>query len=118
MSLGKGTALVNGAAEHGGSGFAMDAAELTAVIRLWEDELGKVTADGHAIDEILTVFRAPAADPASTEYAAAGADSLRTLREQNDSMRRYVEDYLGRLRTARDRVVEVDRANADLGRAR
>ncbi|GAA3570411.1 hypothetical protein GCM10022222_63120 [Amycolatopsis ultiminotia] len=110
--------MANGGADPAGSGFAMDAAELTAVIGLWEDQLEKVAADGRAIEEILAVFRAPAADPASAEYAASGADSLRTLRDQNESMRRYVQDYLGKLRAARDRTVGTDRENAELGRMR
>ncbi|MFF0145913.1 hypothetical protein [Amycolatopsis sulphurea] len=110
--------MATGGADPASSGFAMDAAELTAVIRLWEDQLAQVVADGREIEEILAVFRAPGTDPASVEYAAAGADSLRALREQNESMRRYVQDYLGRLRTARDRTVEADRANAELGRLR
>ena len=110
--------MVIGESGRARGGFAMDAAELTAVIGLWEDQLGKIAADGRAIDEILGVFAAPAPDPASTEYAAAGRESLHTLREQNEALRRYAEGYLGKLRTARDRTAEADQAGADLGRGR
>ncbi|WP_033287572.1 hypothetical protein [Amycolatopsis jejuensis] len=106
--------MVIGEAGRGQGGFAMDAAELTAVIRLWEDQLATITADGRAIDEILAVFAAPGTDPASAEYAADGVDSLRALRDQNESLHRYASGYLGKLRTARDRTAEADRAGADL----
>jgi hypothetical protein len=102
----------------GGSGgsFAMDAAELGALIRLWEDELGKIAADGRAVDEALAVFAAPGTDPASAEYAAAAESSLRALREQNESLRRYAAGYLGKLRQARDRTVAADQDAAEFGR--
>lgn len=110
--------MVIGESGRARGGFAMDAAELTAVIRLWEDQLAKIAADGRAIDEILAVFAAPGADPASAEYASAGADSLHTLRDQNEALRRYAAGYLDKLRTARDRTTEADQAGADLGRGR
>jgi len=97
-------------------GFAMDAAELTAVAGLWEEHLARITADGRAIDEIQEVFAAPGVDPASAEYAAAGRESLRALREQNESLRRYAEGYLAKLRTARDAAAGADQAGSDLAR--
>ncbi|MDT8912637.1 hypothetical protein [Amycolatopsis sp. PS_44_ISF1] len=139
MRLGKGTALIFGEAGRaaqsvfgapapagpayggpggGGGRFEMDAAELESVLGLWRDQLDRITADGRAIEGILAGLTAPGADPASGGYVAVGRDSLVALQDQNRSMERYAQDYLEKLRAARDRTVAADQANADLGRAR
>ncbi|WIX76099.1 hypothetical protein QRX50_32100 [Amycolatopsis carbonis] len=104
----------------GGAGgtFEMEPAELDAVIGLWEDQLTKITADGRKIADIVTALKAPGKDPASSDYATTGGDSLRALQEQNDSMRQYVQGYLAKLKAAKDKTVATDQANAELGQAR
>ncbi|MEU4671493.1 hypothetical protein AB0F91_26800 [Amycolatopsis sp. NPDC023774] len=109
---------VYGGGGGGGGAFEMEPAELDAVINLWEDQLTKITADGVKIGNIVTALRAPGTDAASTGFVSSGADSLSALQDQNDSMRKYVQGYLTKLKAARDKTVATDQANAELGKTR
>ncbi|MFE0020765.1 hypothetical protein [Amycolatopsis sp. NPDC059021] len=98
----------------GGSGkggrFEMDPAELKAVIGLWEDQLKKITEDGQKIKTIIRSMRPPAEDTASGSYVSTGNDSLSALQAQNDSMKKYVQLYLEKLREAQGKTVKTDQA--------
>ncbi|MFC4080655.1 hypothetical protein [Amycolatopsis samaneae] len=100
----------------GGSGkggkFEMDPAELKAVIGLWEDQLAKITEDGMKIRNIAHGFRPPGQDSASGSYAVTGSDSIAALQAQNDSMKKYVQAYLEKLREAQAKTVKTDQALA------
>jgi hypothetical protein len=97
----------------GGGSFEMDPAELDAVIGLWEDQLTKITQDAQTIRAISDSLLAPGSDPASTGFANTGLDSLRALEDQNESMRKYVQGYLEKLKAARSATVANDAAGSD-----
>ncbi|QRP49642.1 hypothetical protein [Amycolatopsis sp. FDAARGOS 1241] len=97
----------------GGGTFEMDLAELDTVIGLWEDQLTKITEDAQTIRAISDNLRAPGTDPASTGYAGTGLDSLRALEDQNESMRKYVQGYVEKLKAARGKTVAADQVAGD-----
>ncbi|GAB2782428.1 hypothetical protein [Amycolatopsis magusensis] len=102
------------AAAPGGAGgsFEMDAEELDAVIGLWEAELDKLVEDAQVIEDISWSFTPPATDDASVGYVNAGVDSIEALRSQNDSMLKYAQEYVKKLKAAKEATVAADEAKA------
>ncbi|HET6704225.1 hypothetical protein [Amycolatopsis sp.] len=88
---------------YGGGGkggqFKMDPEELSAVIGQWEDLLDKIVDDGDKIRSLRFADRvAPGQDPASDSYASTTGDSISALQRQNDSMRKYAQAYIKKLK--------------------
>lgn len=110
--LGQGRRVYGGGGGGGGR-FEMDPAELASVIRLWEDELDKIVDDGKRIDRIIASMEAPGKDAVSSGYVSTSMDSLAALQNQNDSMRKYVQEYIKKLKEARTKTVATDHGMAD-----
>ncbi|MFF1614222.1 hypothetical protein ACFVYA_41200 [Amycolatopsis sp. NPDC058278] len=95
----------------GGKGgqFKMDPEELSAVIGQWEDLVDKIVEDGEKIRQIVQIGKlAPGEDPSSGGYASTSSDSVLALLKQNDSMRKYAQEYLKKLREAQSKTVVTD----------
>lgn len=92
----------------GGGQFKMDPEELASVIGLWEDELDKIIEDGHTIESLSAGRVAPGEDPASGSFASASSNSIASLQAQNDSMRKYVQGYIKKLKEAQTKTVATD----------
>jgi hypothetical protein len=99
---------VYGGGGGGGGRFEMDPEELASVIGLWEAELEKIVDDGHTIETILNAAKAPGEDPVSGSYVSSTVDSITSLQAQNDSMRKYVQNYIKKLREAQTKTVATD----------
>jgi hypothetical protein len=99
---------VYGGGGGGGGRFEMDPEELVSVIGLWEAELDKIVDDGHTIESILNAAKAPGEDPASGSYVSSTIDSIISLQAQNDSMRKYVQNYIKKLKEAQTKTVATD----------
>lgn len=97
----------------GGGQFAMDPGELASVIGLWEAELDKIVADAEKIFTIIGLLHAPGKDAVSSGYVASTSNSLAALQAQNDSMRKYVQDYVKKLKEAQTKTVATDHGMAD-----
>ncbi|MEQ0563325.1 hypothetical protein ABJI51_29965 [Amycolatopsis sp. NEAU-NG30] len=108
---------------YGGGGkggqFKMDPEELAAVIGQWEDLLDKVVDDGKKIERMTAAFGiAPGKDPASGSYADTTMNSLSALQQQNDSMRKYAQDYVKKLKEAQSKTVATDQSLSDTFKSR
>jgi hypothetical protein len=98
---------------YGGGGkggqFKMDPEELNAVIGQWEDLLDKIVEDGQKIHSLVAVSDvAPGKDPASGSFASTTGDSITSLLKQNDSMRKYAQEYIKKLKEAQSKTVVTD----------
>jgi hypothetical protein len=83
------------------------------VIGLWEDELQKIIDDSRRIDIIIGAMEAPGKDAVSSGYVSTSMDSLTALQAQNDSMRKYVQEYVRKLKEAQKKTVATDHGLAD-----
>jgi hypothetical protein len=107
--LGESRGRVYGGGGGGGGSFKMDPQELGVVIGQWEDLQEKLTADGMLIDDVANALTAPPGqDVASGGYASSGLDSVLALKNQNDSMKEYVANYIKKLNTAKSGTVATD----------
>ncbi|WP_439380443.1 hypothetical protein [Amycolatopsis lexingtonensis] len=104
---------VYGGGGGGGGQFKMDPEELASVIGLWEDELDKIVKDKERIRSIIDLIEAPGKDSVSGGYASTTTDSLAALQMQNDSMLKYVQSYLKKLKEAQTKTVATDQGMAD-----
>ncbi|MEV6443715.1 hypothetical protein [Amycolatopsis sp. NPDC051716] len=98
---------------YGGGGkggqFKMDPEELSAVIGQWEDLVDKIVDDGQKIRQIVQIGQlAPGQDPVSGGYASTSSDSVLALLKQNDSMRKYAQEYIKKLKEAQSKTVVTD----------
>jgi len=100
----------------GGKGgqFKMDPEELAAVITQWEDVLDKIFDDGQKIRELAALSgMAPGKDPVSGSFASTSTDSVVALLTQNDSMRKYAQDYIKKLKEAQTKTVSTDQGMSE-----
>jgi hypothetical protein len=104
---------VYGGGGGGGGQFRMDPEELASVIGLWEAELDKIVEDGDRIQNIIVMLEAPGQDSVSGGYVSTSMDSLASLQMQNDSMRKYVQEYVKKLKEAQSKTVVTDQGMAD-----
>jgi len=107
---------------YGGGGkggqFKMDPEELSAVIGQWEDLLDKIVDDNQKIQDIVALSgEAPGKDPASGGYATTSSDSALALLKQNESMRKYAQDYVKKLKEAQSKTVVTDQDLSDTFKA-
>ncbi len=105
--LGEGGRVYGGGGGGGGQ-FKMEPEELASVIGLWEDELDKIVDDGRTIDTLVNASVAPGQDPASGSYETTTFESVTSLQMQNDSMRKYVQGYIKKLKEAQTKTVATD----------
>ncbi len=104
---------VYGGGGGGGGQFKMDPDELASVIGLWEDELDKIVADGETIQALSVASVAPGQDPASGSFASASSASIASLQAQNDSMFKYVQGYIKKLKEAQTKTVATDQGMSE-----
>jgi hypothetical protein len=104
---------VYGGGGGGGGRFEMDPEELASVIGQWEAELDKIVDDGERIQNIMVMLEAPGKDSVSGGYVSTSMDSLTALQDQNDSMRKYVQGYIKKLKEAQTKTVATDQGMAD-----
>ncbi|ADJ46737.1 hypothetical protein AMES_4912 [Amycolatopsis mediterranei S699] len=104
---------VYGGGGGGGGRFEMDPEELASVIGLWEAELDKIVDDKERIRSIIDMVQAPGKDTVSDGYVSTTMDSLSALQTQNDSMLKYVQNYVKKLKEAQTKTVATDQGMAD-----
>ncbi|RSM34975.1 hypothetical protein DMA12_46050 [Amycolatopsis balhimycina DSM 5908] len=104
---------VYGGGGGGGGQFRMDPEELASVIGQWEAELDKIVDDKDKITYIIGVLTSPGKDAVSDGYVSTTMDSLIALQDQNDSMLKYVQNYLKKLKEAQTKTVATDHGMAD-----
>ncbi|MFI5592700.1 hypothetical protein ACIA5G_47160 [Amycolatopsis sp. NPDC051758] len=117
-----GDAFADSAPVYGGGGkggqFKMDPEELAAVISQWEDVLDKIVDDGNKIHSLVyTPKLAPGEDSVSGGYASTTSDSIASLMRQNDSMRKYAQEYIKKLKEAQSKTVVTDQDLSDTFKA-
>nr|WP_225956521.1 hypothetical protein [Amycolatopsis lexingtonensis] len=109
---------VYGGGGGGGGQFKMDPEELKSLIGQWEDVLDKIVEDGSKIREIVLAGElAPGQDPVSGSYATTTGDSVLALQRQNDSMRKYAQEYIKKLKAAQSKTVVTDQSLSDTFKA-
>ncbi|WP_410638697.1 hypothetical protein [Amycolatopsis sp. lyj-346] len=104
---------VYGGGGGGGGRFELNPEELASVIGQWEAELDKIVDDGERIQNIMRMLEAPGKDSVSGGYVSTSVDSLAALQTQNDSMRKYVQGYIKKLKEAQTKTVATDQGMAD-----
>jgi hypothetical protein len=117
-----GDAFASSAPVYGGGGkggrFTMDPQELSTVIGQWEDLLDKIAEDGQKIRSMTaTLGIAPGKDTVSGSYESTTMSSLAALQEQNDSMRKYAQGYVKKLKEAQSKTVSTDQGMSDTFKA-
>ncbi|MEV4050526.1 hypothetical protein AB0J55_05000 [Amycolatopsis sp. NPDC049688] len=117
-----GDVLDNSGRVYGGGGkggrFQMDPEELSSVIGQWEDLLDKIVEDGDKIHSLVfTPKLAPGEDSASGSFASTSGDSIAALQRQNDSMRKYAQEYIKKLKAAQTKTVATDQGMSDTFKA-
>jgi hypothetical protein len=110
--LGQGGRVYGGGGGGGGQ-FKMDPEELASVIGLWEDELDKITQDAKKIQTIVEAVVPPGQDAVSSGFTMDTVNSLLSLQSQNDSMLKYVQEYVKKLKEAQTKTVATDQGMAD-----
>jgi hypothetical protein len=112
-----GDLLASGNHVYGGGGkggqFKMDPDELASVIRLWEAELDKIVDDGRTINALMGLTLSPGGDSASGSFASVSGESIASLQAQNDSMRKYVQNYIKKLKEAQSKTVVTDQSMSE-----
>ncbi|UOX91446.1 hypothetical protein MUY14_12755 [Amycolatopsis sp. FBCC-B4732] len=109
---------VYGGGGGGGGQFQLDPEELKSLIGQWEDVLDKIVEDGSRIREIVLAGElAPGQDPASGSYATTTGDSVLALQRQNDSMRKYAQEYIKKLKEAQSKTVVTDQSLSETFKA-
>ncbi|VVJ25304.1 Uncharacterised protein [Amycolatopsis camponoti] len=108
-----GDVLATSGRVYGGGGkggqFKMDPDELSSVISQWEDVLDKIVEDGNKIQSLVYAPKlAPGEDAVSGSYASTTSDSIAALQRQNDSMRKYAQEYIKKLKAAQTKTVATD----------
>ncbi|MEV5718990.1 hypothetical protein AB0L41_34315 [Amycolatopsis mediterranei] len=105
----------------GGKGgqFKMDPQELSALIGQWEDLLDKIFDDGDKIRGLMSAsgLAAPARDSVSDSYSSTSVDSITALYQQNQSMRKYAQEYIKKLKEAQSKTVVTDQDLSDTFKA-
>ncbi|MGW3965370.1 hypothetical protein ACWED2_36515 [Amycolatopsis sp. NPDC005003] len=104
---------VYGGGGGGGGRFEMDPEELASVIGQWEAELDKIVEDKDRIATIIALVESPGKDVVSGGYVSTTMDSLAALQTQNDSMLKYVQSYVKKLKEAQSKTVATDQGMAD-----
>lgn len=94
----------------GGKGgqFKMDPDELKAVIGQWEDVLDKIVDDGNKIRSLRASRVAPGQDPVSGGFESTTGESVEALWRQNQSMQKYAQEYVKKLKDAQSKTVVTD----------
>ena len=109
-----GSALAVGAGVQAASGgFEFSPEELDAVIQQWEDLLDEFKGDRKDIHRMFESLTPPAEDAASVGFTDAVRAALEDLKESNLSMVQYADDYLVKLRAAKEGNEEVELAQSD-----
>jgi hypothetical protein len=104
---------VYGGGGGGGGQFRMDPEELASVIGQWEAELDKIVEDKSKIDYIVTVLTSPGKDTVSDGYVSTTMESLTALQDQNESMLKYVQNYIKKLKEAQSKTVVTDQSMSE-----
>lgn len=98
----------------GGGGFRFPSEEeLGAIIIKWEDELEEIVKDRDDIDYAIDALVPPGEDSVSKAYTGDVVNLIRTLVEQNDTMRDYAEGYIEKLKEAKRAHAGQEDANED-----
>ncbi|WP_372665268.1 hypothetical protein [Amycolatopsis kentuckyensis] len=112
-----GDLLGNSGHVYGGGGkggqFKMDPEELASVIGLWEDELDKIVEDGRTIETMSATAVPPGQDPVSGTFVSTARDSIASLQQQNESMLKYVQSYIKKLKAAQQKTVVTDESMSE-----
>ncbi len=95
----------------GGQFMFASIADLNTVIAQWQAEHDAIKADGLKIQEAAGYIAPPAGDGMSVAQADATRQSLITLREHNEAMRVYAEQYISKLIASRDSLVNTEQNN-------
>lgn len=85
--------------------------ELNTVISQWQAEHDAIKSDGVKIDQAAGFITPPAEDGMSVAQADATRQSLVTLRQHNEAMQAYAEQYIAKLVASRDSMVNTEANN-------
>ena len=109
-----GSVMAVGAGLQGvGGGFEFSPEELAAVIQGWEDLLVEFKQDQDHIREMQEMVIPPAEDSSSVGFTDAVRAGLADLYESNDSMVKYAEEYLEKLRAAKESNEATEAGHSD-----
>ena len=110
--LGERGRVYGGGGGRGGQ-FRVDPEELGSAVTHGGAELDKIVDDKSKIDYIVTVLTSPGKDAVSDGYVSTTMESLTALQDQNESMLKYVQNYIKKLKEAQTKTVATDHGMAD-----
>ncbi|WP_199432461.1 hypothetical protein [Qaidamihabitans albus] len=98
----------------GGSGsWTFDREQIEAVIGKWEALLEDVQEDRALLNGLMGTVVHPSEDDPSKKFVNLVWDGLGSLSESNTSMLVYIDNFLGKLRDARDRIAKAEARNEE-----
>lgn len=76
--------------------------EIDQVLSSWRERLESITARANTLNELSNGFtNVPAEDDSTVSYMATWSQSFSQLRDQHESMRAYIENYIQKLEAAK-----------------
>ncbi|OLR89790.1 PE domain-containing protein [Actinokineospora bangkokensis] len=107
-----GTPYTTGGGGGGGQFQVHSVAELDALIQRWTDLRTQVEASGRRISAAMEALEPPARDEVSKQFTKAVAGNLALAHQHNSDMLRYTDEYVAKLKQARDAYAGTDSGNA------
>lgn len=98
---------VGGGGQNGKFMFA-NLAELDSVLGLWGEELRAIEADRDEIQKALDNINDPANDMMSRMSANTSRESLEAMKQHNEQMLKYTNDYIVKLEESREEMANQD----------
>lgn len=108
---GEGVETTAGGGGKGGQFMFASLADLDSVITQWETELEAIVADGNTIQQAAGLVQPPAQDGMSVGQADATRQSLIKLKEHNQAMKEYAQEYIKKLKASRASMSNTEQGN-------
>lgn len=114
LGIGGSTSAPSGGGTPAASGaWSFDRDQINHLIGKWEDLLDDCKKDREVLQDLRGGEPELSRDDPSTKYASLVLDGIGSIRQSNISMIKYIEDFVEKLKAARDGIQRTEDSNAD-----